>query len=162
MPTKETTTFRIDEAGKVQPRSRAEWLLKTWLPRTLDLFSDGRVEIIVRRPTRSLGQNRYYWGYVIRPIRKALADAGYTLSDKALHEHFKEVFLGVESSYEYVDKKTGEVHEVTETRSTTELDSTQFDRYVERIRHSELVRQLGVYLPRPDDPDEVFQEIDGR
>ena len=82
------------------------------------------------------------------------------MTDQALHEHFKERFLGVEASYSYTNKDTGEVHEATQLRSTTDLDSTEFDRYVEAIRNSEMVRELGIYIPTPGDPDEVFREIE--
>jgi hypothetical protein len=154
MPEKRTHTIRLDDDGNVSQRDR----FLRWLGDSLELFADGRAVITIERPKRTLGQNRYYWGYIIRPIRRALRDAGYRITDEALHEHFKEMFLGVEGSYEYVDKETGEVHEITQGRSTTDLDQTQFDRYVEAIRTSELVRQLEVYLPRPGDPDELFQE----
>lgn len=159
MPQKQRTSVRIDEDGKIQPRSKAEWLMQ-WLSDRFDLFSGGDVVITVERPKRTLGQNDFYWGYIIRPIRKALTEAGHPISEKALHNHYKELFLGVEKSYTYTDRSTGEVKEVTEPRSTTDLSSTQFDRYCERIRESELVRQLGVYLPRPDDPEEAFREIE--
>lgn len=160
MPKRRTTTVKVDEDGRIQPRSRAEWLLNQWLPDTLQLFSDGWAVIGIEKPKRSLAQNRKYWGYLIRPIRKALAEAGHPISEKALHEHFKDRFLGVERSYEYTNPRTGEVKEIVELRSTTELDSSAFEQYCERIRESELVRELGIYLPRPDDPDWVFQEID--
>ena len=160
MPSKRTTRLYIDDDGTVSARGKAKWFVETWLPDQFDLFADGPVEVEVRRPKRSPGQNRAYWGYVIRPIRQALQEAGYQMTDEALHEHFKERFLGVKSSYSYTDKDTGEVHEATQLRSTTDLDSTEFDRYVEAIRNSEMVRELGLYIPTPGDPDEVFREIE--
>jgi len=159
MPDKRKTTIHIDEDGNVQPDRTA---FVRWLGDALDLFAGGRAVITVERPKRTLAQNRYYWGYVIRPTRHALLEAGYTVSEEALHEHFKSLYLGVEASYEYTDRDTGEVREITQTRSTTDLDQTEFDRYVERIRNSELVPQLGVYLPQPGDPDEAFIEAKSR
>lgn len=155
MPHKRSTTIRIDDDGNVQPSGEG---LVRWLADQFELFADGKAVITVERPKRSLSQNSHYWGYVIRPIRQALLEAGHPVSAEALHEHFKALFLGATRSYEYTDRETGEVHEVVQVRSSTDLDKTEFSDFVERIRGSELVRQLGVYIPMPGDPDEAFLE----
>lgn len=148
MPHKVRQTFYVDENGRIQPRSRAEWLSGQ-----LKRFADGRVQITVERPKRSLKQNNYYWGVVIETVRKALLEAGQPLSAKALHEHFKHKYLGVKGSAEYVDEATGEMYEIVEPPSTTDLDTTEMHDYIEHIRNDELVLALGCYVPAPgEDP----------
>ena len=148
MPEKRSATFYVEEDGSLYPKSKVQWMREG-----LKLFAGGQVVITYERPKRSLKQNAYYWGVVIEEVRQALLEAGHPLSSKAIHEHYKAKYLSAEG-YTYTSRETGEVHEIVQTRSTTDLDSTEFSDYVERIRTDELVQQLGIYIPLPGEDKE--------
>jgi len=110
----------------------------------LKLFEGQDVHIRMGKPKRSSQANRYYWVAVIEPIRRALMEAGmeYASAD-VVHEYFKRKFLPVRCT-----EVLGEPF--TLTGSTTELDSTEFFDYIESIKHSEKVLQLGIEFEDPD------------
>jgi len=124
MPEKRKATFRVDEDGTLHPKGRVQWMREG-----LQLFAGGQVVITYERPKRSLKQNAYYWGVCIEEVRQALLEAGHPLSAKAIHEHYKSKYLSAEG-YTYTNQETGEVHEIVQTRSNTDLDSTEFSDYV--------------------------------
>ena len=94
------------------------------------------VEVIVRkhRSQRSLRQNRYYHGVII----KILADhCGY--SPEEMHEALKEKFLGTQERDE---------HGLIKMKSTAVLSKDEFVRYTnEVIRWA--AANLTVYIPDP-------------
>lgn len=142
MPKKVQKTFRVTDEGALRPRSKARWLREQ-----IQLFGGGKVVITMERPTRSLAQNRFYWGYVIRPIRIAMLDAGIEASSEAIHQHYKRKYLDPDI-HEMVDPTTGEVQSYR-TYTTTNLSETDFHDYVELIKMDEAIRTLGAYIPDP-------------
>lgn len=74
-------------------------------------------------PTRSLMQNRYYWGVVIAYLSKEI---GY--APDYMHEYMKQEFLWTDDQG-MPDGKTAKI-----TRSTKNLTSGQFDDYIQAIR----------------------------
>lgn len=75
------------------------------------------------RITRSLLQNRYYWGVVIAMLAKEI---GYT--PEVMHEYMKETFL----SPSYLGMPDGEG--IKFYPSTKTLSRKEFDDYIQRIR----------------------------
>lgn len=71
--------------------------------------------------TRTIQQNRAYWGVWLREIEEATG-----IPAKAWHEHFKVLFLPCEA-FE-IDGKRVEVHETTTTLSTK-----AFGEYMDKI-----------------------------
>lgn len=97
----------------------------------------GRVELTVKkfRKSRSVQQNRYYFGVVLKIISD---HTGYETED--LHNHFKTHFL---------KKKVGKL---TSYYSTTKLDTLQFTDYLDKvIRFAE--QRLDLNIPSPDEID---------
>jgi len=147
MPEKRKATFRVDEDGTLHPKGRVQWMREG-----LQLFAGGQVVITYERPKRSLKQNAYLWGVVYKTIRLALLDAGKAVSSDALHEHFKRLYLDPDV-HEMVDMDTGEVTEY-KTWTTTNLDTTQFSDFIERVKQDEMVLRLGCYIPLPGEDKE--------
>ena len=75
------------------------------------------------KPTRSLLQNKYYWGVVIAMLSKEI---GY--SPEAMHEYMKEQFLTPIK----VDMPDG--GELEWRASTADLTTELFDSYIQKIR----------------------------
>lgn len=152
MPHKRYTKVHVQEDGTLRNGQR----LMDWLVDQFSLFADGPAVITIQRPKRSLDQNRYYFGVVLETIRQGLLDAGHTFAVEDLHEHFKGRYLGGKS-ITYRNPETGNVREKVVPRSTTELDTTAFHDYIERIKTDELVRQLDIRIPSPDEvPIEAY------
>ena len=85
--------------------------------------------------TRSLNQNAYYWAVIIA----TLADfTGYSTDE--MHEVLRVKFLPYKAN-------VGN-EEVTITKSTTDLDTTEFEKYLAEIREWASVA-LEVFLPLP-------------
>ena len=81
------------------------------------------VKIEKYRKKRSLNENRYYHGVVLRYISEATGFTG-----EEAHEVCKNRFL----VYKKADKLNGE--EFSVTKSTTELNTLEFEEYLEKIR----------------------------
>lgn len=99
----------------------------------------GEVEVVVRkrRHQRSLNQNQYYWGVVVRMIAD---ETGHT-SDE-IHEMLKRMFLR-----DLIEIK-GEVYETV--KSTTGLDTYGFSKdYVDRIKIWAMDK-LNLIIPEAD------------
>ncbi len=94
---------------------------------------DGNYEVIVRRERvqRSLNQNSYYWGVVIPLL---VQWSGY--EDEEVHDALKQRFL--------TEHREGGLDHV---RSTSQLTTTEFTEYIERVR--QLAAEHGVYVPDP-------------
>jgi hypothetical protein len=92
---------------------------------------------------RSLSQNAYYWGVVI----KIIADhSGYTSHE--VHQWLAGEFL----SYQ----KAGRLF----AKSTTELDTMEFERYLERCRiWAQTEQDLRIPLPN-EVTDEMYDQLE--
>lgn len=97
----------------------------------------GQVEVIVRRKRsqRSLKENDYYWGVVVKLI------ADYTgMLDEEAHEALK---------WKFLRKQTGKMETV---RSTASLSTKEMEDYLEKIRVWTLT-DLGLKIPLPNEVD---------
>src|SRR5262245_8324140 len=100
------------------------------------------VTIAAAHATRSLEQNRFYWGVVLRTI------AEYTgHSTDELHEYFKAHLL---PKHLAICDGNGEVKgELVVGGSTRRLDKVQFSEYVDGIRQFAL-EKLDLDIPGPE------------
>lgn len=138
---------RVGQSGRLKSeRVRRE------LRDYLRLYEGREVVIEVGPPKRTLTQNRYYWGFVIRPIVRAMREAGIEASSAAVHAYFKEKFLHVEQEIVF-GKRT-----VIEPTTTT-LSTTEFDDYCEQIKNSGEVLHLQEQLGRSLFQDPYEMEI---
>lgn len=98
-----------------------------------------KLEIKKDKNNRSGMQNRYYWGVVLKMIMEHTGD------DKDdLHDYFKRKFL----SYDKAIKATGEAY--TRTRDTHDLDTGEFETYLEEIRRFAAV-EIEIVIPLPNE-----------
>jgi len=144
MPHEQTTTATVKEDGTLHGETAGQSLIQ-WLKETFQLFSGGRVEISVSRPTRTLRQNRRYWA-MLSDIAEAFRRVGVTelhmvspstgevidlpMTKDLLHQYMKAKYLTPKEGYD--------------EPSTTRLDQTEMHDYMERIMEDEEVRQLDI------------------
>lgn len=108
-------------------------------------LSDGEYELIIRKPKkeRSLSQNRYYFGVVLRLLSN---HTGHSVDD--LHETMKSMFNPLR--LEFNTKKGMEA--VRASKSTTELTTVKMEEYLSQIRQW-ASESLGIFIPTPGEVD---------
>lgn len=112
---------------------------KSAFERYLSIFKEDEevsIEIKKWRNKRSSSQNDYYWGVVIPILCK---ETGYTKDE--MHDILKNKFLS----------KTEKIKNVSFilTKSTTKLDTTEFNDYIEEIKRWAAIF-LNTYIPDPE------------
>lgn len=106
-------------------------------------FVDGKddwfvVEIQKSKQVRSLPQNKYYWGVVVKVVSQ---HTGYTSEET--HQELARMFLSYENS--------GKLF----VRSTTKLNTLEFEKYAESCRDW-AKKEMDVYIPLPN---EITEEM---
>lgn len=114
------------------------------------LLLNGKYIQVILNPSkpksgRSNNQNRYYWGVSIKLVSDFL---GYT--ENETHEVLKALFLTREVRIK--NKKIDTFKTVNITRSTTELNTAEFEEFLTKIREWASI-ELGVYIPTPNEVD---------
>jgi len=94
------------------------------------------LEIKHSKSRRSLNQNKYYWGVIITLFAE---NTGYTTNES--HQELAGMFL----RYDKEGKNF--------TRSTTELDTKEFEKYAEQCRFF-MSENLGINVPLPNEISE--------
>jgi hypothetical protein len=97
-----------------------------------------QIELKVDRGNRSGQQNKYYWGVVIKTLSD---ETGFTPEE--MHDVLKWKFL----KYSKV-LPNGEQVEVTE--STTDLDTKEFEDFMEQVRRF-AITELDILIPLPNE-----------
>lgn len=98
-----------------------------------------KIEIKKDKNKRSYSQNRYYHGIVVKLIAE---DTGHFPDE--MHEILKTMFL----QYDAIIEKTGVVVRIA--KSTTELNTAEFEEYLEKCRIFALT-DLGIRIPLPNE-----------
>jgi hypothetical protein len=96
------------------------------------------IEILKSKQKRSLNQNAYYWGVIVDIFAR---ETGYTKEES--HQELAKQFLSYEA------------HGKTFVRSTTTLNTSEFERYTEKCRIF-MEDNLGVRPPLPNEVTEDF------
>ena len=96
------------------------------------------VEIVKSKQVRSLPQNKYYWGVVVKIVSQ---HTGYTSEET--HQELARMFLSYENS--------GKLF----VRSTTKLNTMEFEKYAESCREW-AKKEMDVYIPLPN---EITEEM---
>jgi len=100
---------------------------------------------------RSNPENRYYWGVIVELLSQEL---GYEREE--MHEILKAIFLKEKT---FLKTKAG-VEEVAFARSTSELNTAEFEDYLRRIRVFAST-ELGIFVPLPNEAiDEKSNSLD--
>lgn len=135
----------VGENGKLQPRVRDE------IVRLLTAQQGKKVVIRISkyRKKRSDGQNRFYYGVVLPMVMAMMIGAGNEVDEVEVHEYLKVV----------VGKMTKLVHdpdgvETAVTRSSTELDTIDWEIWMNQIRA--WGANFGLVIPMPH--EETYDE----
>lgn len=96
----------------------------------------------VGRSTRSNHQNRYYHGVVLKVFENS--EVGYTAGE--WHEILKHKFL---KEWRTIKTKKGP-EEIEITRSTTDLNTKQFEEFMTQVRQWASI-ELGLWVPEPNE-----------
>lgn len=116
----------------------------------LRTFKNCDVTIIIKkRGKRSLPQNAYYWGVVVKEIQLRMRELGNDVDCDTVHEFLKLKF----NPERVVVPETAEVIEMGKT--TTELNKDEFTEYIEQIKQWASVT-LGIYIPDAGQQTEMF------
>lgn len=91
---------------------------------------------------RSNPQNKYYWGCVVDILSN---ETGYTKTE--IHDIIKYKFLS--ETHIYKSQKS-QVEEIRITKSTTALDTKEFEELMSDIRVWASTR-LGIFIPQPNE-----------
>lgn len=125
------------------------------------LRMDGKQLVLTiekKKNTRSLAQNRYYWGVVVPIVRAGLIDAGWERekinNSEAVHELLKSIFC---PKRELINENTGEVLELPPT--TTGLSTTGMMEYFADIQRWAM-EFLGCTVPDPGEQVEMNFEYE--
>ena len=106
------------------------------------LRGKNRITIAKYRRKRSDRQNAFYWPCFVAPFGEFLREQGENVTDDDAHEMLKMKFLRVAVQ----DAKAGQLER---TRSTTTLDTQEFNDYLDRASHW-LNEMFGIVTPEPD------------
>ena len=118
--------------------ANSEKKAKLW--KVLKTLRPKKYEIVIKqhRDNRTNPQNKYYWGCVL----SILSDhTGFTIEEA--HEVLKKKFLPVSKVL-----STGE--EITYAGSTADLNTQEFEDYLEKIRIFSAT-ELDCYIPNPNE-----------
>ena len=111
----------------------------------LRMLSGKAVTITIerKRRSRSIQQNRYYFGVIVEMITRQLIADGWEVSKEDVHEMMKVKF----ATKELFNESTGEVMQTT--RSTTDMSTTEFEEFNEACRRW-AAEILGMNIPDPN------------
>ena len=82
------------------------------------------ISVQIQIPTRTILQNKYYWGVIIKMLSEEI---GY--EPEVMHDYMKKLFLGIES-YDMPDGATYE-----QLKSTTKCNTVEIENYFREIRN---------------------------
>lgn len=105
------------------------------------------VEITVDafKKTRSVKQNRYYWGVIVDTFRTILEDAGQSMHPSGVHEALAaEVGMLKKIAFGFDGQP------IVYTQSTTDLTTVEFENYMEKCR-AFAAEQYGLVIPLPNE-----------
>lgn len=134
----------FDKDGKLQCNSFRQ---------ELNGFKEKGVNVVLTvaeaKSKRSNPQNKYYWGVVVDLIGRELKHLGWEpkhCNAESVHEMMKREFLSV-------DEHVKDGLFLKRTRSTTELDTADFNEYLEHCKRW-AAENLSLEIP---DPNEQIQ-----
>lgn len=116
---------------------------------------DCEIEIIIERKhaTRSIAQNRMYWGFYVHLISEHTGD-----TPEEVHELLKVMFLPKKLA---MPDENGEAQEFVIGGSTAKLNKIEFGEYLERIQIW-AAKTLEVVVPDPPVVEDALDDRRGR
>lgn len=126
------TTLRAHWSSPDQARSSFLGYVAPWVKAQLDAGETVDVHLSVHEDDRSLRQNKFYWGYVIKTIAHQARINGQRYTGDAWHELFKREHLGYEvKKVSVAGAKRKRV--IRRLRSTTDLTVRQMSKFLEAV-----------------------------
>jgi hypothetical protein len=120
-----------------------------WTLNAMRLGEPVRIEFGRARPQdRTIQQNRYYWGVLLKEISDQVMLEGQWWVSEAWHEYFKRKFLGYSIEKVKIAGKR-RAHVIRRLKSTADLEIGPFNKYLEQIT-AYAVLDLGVYFSVTD------------
>jgi hypothetical protein len=104
------------------------------------------------KPSRTTRQNRYYWSCFCELLADHMSRDGKGWTREMAHETFRTMYLQVSD----MDEQTGRI--LTRPRSTTELTTSEFNEYLDKIA-AMLAGELGLIVPEPAEYREAEDEL---
>jgi len=155
MPHAQKTTVTVTDDGDLLGKTAGETLL-SWLADAFALFSGGRAEVVVRRPTRTLRQNRTLWGVVYPQVHKGLKQAGvhdlHLMDDDG---HLMDIPVTVHFIHRLMKRRHLTPDEPGEEPTTRTLSTTEFTEYIRAIRHDPMLTKHDIHIEMPEDKPPV-------
>ena len=112
------------------------------------------VSIKEEKPIRSLNQNRYYWGVVLKVLA---LEFGYSAEE--MHEISKQQFNQEHRWLKWQREGIPQAREYSFGGSTKELDTAEFSEYVDLIR-GWAASEFQINIPDPNEvTDEIYEQI---
>ncbi|MGV0854804.1 hypothetical protein ACTS9E_04315 [Empedobacter brevis] len=105
------------------------------------------IEIIEKKPTRTIKQNRYL--HLI--LGFFASETGYTLEEVK-----QEIFKKIVNPALFYEGEIGELVSIQRWRSTADLDTFEMTQAIEKFRDYSSA-EAGIYLPSPDEKDFLLQ-----
>ena len=105
------------------------------------------VEIVEKKSTRTIKQNRYL--HLI--LGFFASETGYTLEETK-----QEIFKKIVNPALFYEGEIGEIVTIQRWRSTADLDTLEMTQAIEKFRDYSSC-QAGIYLPSPDEKDFLLQ-----
>ena len=108
------------------------------------------IKVEQKRKKRSLEQNRYYHGVVVKIVYFGLLEAGWQIeNEKQAHEIIKELFF----KKDVANKNTGEIMTIKTTTKETTFS------FMEKLKEIQqwASEYLNVYIPDPNEQTELFK-----
>lgn len=105
------------------------------------------IEIIEKKPTRTIKQNRYL--HLILGL--FASETGYTLEEVK-----QEIFKKIVNPALFYEGEIGELVSIQRWRSTADLDTFEMTQAIEKFRDYSTA-EAGIYLPSPDEKDFLMQ-----
>lgn len=105
------------------------------------------IEIVEKKPTRTIRQNRYL--HLI--LGFFASETGYTLEEVK-----QEIFKKIVNPALFYEGEIGEIVTIQRWRSTANLDTLEMTQAIENFRDYSSA-EAGIYLPSPDEKDFLLQ-----
>ncbi|QES93128.1 hypothetical protein F0358_10620 [Empedobacter brevis] len=105
------------------------------------------IEIVEKKPTRTIKQNRYL--HLI--LGFFASETGYTLEEVK-----QEIFKKIVNPALFYEGEIGELVSIQRWRSTADLDTFEMTQAIEKFRDYSSA-EAGIYLPSPDERDFLLQ-----
>lgn len=117
---------------------------KEFIEDVLRIFPEKELTITVekKKRSRSLNQNAYYFGVVVKLVREGLLDVGYRFTFEETHEYLKLMFLKEEK----VNEQTGEILQTV--GSSAGLTTSEFMDFIAEIQQW-AAEYLSIEIPEP-------------